>query len=159
MTDGNADTRRLTVNAAFMKDIKDDNGQLKVLFEEISRLTGHPAIASNHWPEVLGLYGQLRDQLAFHFSLEEAYGYFDSAIDAEPHLSVQAETLRAEHTQLFAVIRDLADRATETPPDREEKVSAVLRDYDAFFTQFTRHEEAEVKLILHALDDDIGGGD
>ncbi len=159
MTDGNAAPRRLMVNAAFLKDIKDDNRQLKCLFEQISQLTAHPTVASNHWSELLNLYAQLRDQLAFHFSLEEAYGYFDAAIDAEPRLSVQAESLRSEHAKLFAHIRDLTDRATETSPEREEKVNGVLRDYKSFFNRFTAHEDAEVRLILHALEDDIGTGD
>lgn len=159
MSDAQAGPRRLTVNAAFLRDIKEDNRHLKSLFEEIATVSGHPKVATNHWPEVTQLYAELRDQLAFHFSLEEAYGYFDSAIDAEPHLSVQAETLRGDHAKLFAMIRDLADRASETSAEREEKVATILKDYERFFARFSKHEEAEILLILHALEDDLGDGD
>lgn len=159
MTDAEAGPRRLTVNAAFLKDIKDDNRHLKSLLEEIATVSGHPEVATNHWPEITRLYGELRDQLAFHFSLEEAYGYFDSAIDAEPHLSAQSESLRGDHPKLFAMIRDLADRASEISPERKEKIVSVLKDYETFFVRFRKHEEAETLLILHALEDDIGDGD
>lgn len=159
MADGETGPKRLTVNAAFLRDIKDDNRQLKSLFEELSGLITHPTITFNHWQEFLQRLADLRDQLAFHFSLEEAYGYFDAAIDAEPHLSVQAESLRGEHPKLFSALLDLIDRAAETPADRDGHVESVLRAYREFHEQFMRHEEAEVKLILHALEDDIGGGD
>lgn len=155
-----ADTnRRLDVNAAFLKDIKDDNRHLKELLDKIAPMLKHPNVATNHWTEVTSLVGELRDQLAFHFSLEEAYGYFDSALEAEPQRSAEAESLRAEHTGLFAKIRDLADLAAEMPVDSPVKVEGFINAYASFFVDFANHEEAELKLILATLDDDIGVGD
>ncbi|TWT65744.1 hemerythrin domain-containing protein [Crateriforma conspicua] len=151
--------RRLGVNAAFLKDIKDDNQHLKQLLDRIDPLIKHPTVACNHWSEISALLDELRDQLAFHFSLEEAYGYFDSALDTDPLRSAEAEHLRAAHPKLFARIRDLADRAGETAPDAETKVAAVVSDYKTFFRSFADHEEAELRLILSTLDDDIGVGD
>ncbi len=60
---------------------------------------------------------------------------------------------------LFERIRDLADAALEVSADSEEQVSRFLRDFDRFRQSFEEHEEAELKLILDALDDDIGVGD
>ena len=108
-------TRRLTVNAAFLKDIKDDNRDLKILLDRLRPLAQHTQTACNHWVELIDLMGQLRDQLALHFSLEEAYGYFDEAIVTAPELSTTAECLRSEHSKLFARIRDLADSVLEVP--------------------------------------------
>lgn len=152
-------SRRLDVNAAFMKDIKDDNQHLKELLDRIGPLLKHPTVASNHWNEVIDLLEELRDQLAFHFSLEEAYGYFDQALETQPQRSMEAECLRSAHPKLFARIRDLADRATEIPADSDRKISAFISDYAEFFQHFAHHEESELRLILSALDDDIGVGD
>lgn len=152
-------TRGLTINAAFLKDIKDDNRDLKILLDSILPLAQHHKTATNHWPELICLFADLRDQLALHFSLEEAYGYFDDAVGSAPQLSSSAESLRNQHSQLFERIRDLADSALEVSADSEEKVTRLLKEYDRFRQSFEEHEEAELKLILDALDDDIGVGD
>ncbi|MDA8745393.1 hemerythrin domain-containing protein [Rubripirellula amarantea] len=152
-------SRSLSVNAAFMKDIKDDNRELKLLMDRISPMVSHPETASNHWMELIGLLGELRDQLAFHFSLEEAYGYFDEAIETEPQLSVQAEVLRSEHTVLFETCRAIAEASSEVSSDQKEKITKLLNRFADFRNKFETHEEAELDLILNALDDDLGVGD
>jgi hypothetical protein len=159
MTSIDTQTRRLTINAAFLKDIKDDSRDLKILFDRIQPLLHHPRTAVNHWPEIIQLCADVRDQLALHFSLEEAYGYFNDALDTAPRLSTQAETLRGQHTGLFQRIRDLADRAMEISLDSEPQVARFLTTFAGFQQDFQLHEEAELKLILDAMDDDIGVGD
>lgn len=151
-------TRRLAVNAAFLKDIKDDNQDLKVLLDRIIPITHHQQTATNHWPELITLLSELRDQLALHFSLEEAYGYFDDAVFSTPELSVAAEVLRSEHPRLFGDIRDLADQVTEISSDRPEQVNLFIQRFDAFRHAFEMHEERELKLILDSLEDDLGVG-
>lgn len=152
-------TRRLSVNAAFLKDIKDDNRDLKILLDRIQPLAEHQQTATNHWPELVGLFADLCDQLALHFSLEEAYGYFDDAIMTAPQLSASAELLRGQHSQMFEQMRQLADLAGEIPADAGEKIARLLAEFEKFRRLFEKHEEAELKLILDALDDDIGVGD
>ena len=159
MTTADTKTRRLSVNAAFLKDIKDDNRDLKLLMDRICPLTQHPQTATNHWPELITLLSELCDQLALHFSLEEAYGYFDDAVVTAPQLSAIAECLRAQHSGIFERIRELADQALEVSVDRPEQVDRFLKRFDLFRTDFQDHEEAELKLILDSLDDDIGVGD
>lgn len=167
MSDSSAKTRRLTVNAAFLKEIKDDNRDLKILVDRLKVLTEPLEAAANHWPELIQLFGDLRDQLALHFGLEEAYGYFDLAIDSDAELSVCAETLRSQHAGLFEEARHLAEAAAvactgDAPiegvtPEVTTAQEKILRRFDTFLHQFNDHEEAELKLILDALDDDIGG--
>ena len=159
MSDDPIRTRRLTINAAFLKDIKDDNRDLKKLLDKIFPLASHPQTATNHWGELIELFGCLRDQLALHFTLEEAYGYFDEAVDSAPELSAVAECLRGQHPQLFEKIRHLADKSSEIRIDSGEQVSRFLSEFNAFRTEFEKHEESELKLILDALDDDLGVGD
>ncbi|TWU35124.1 hemerythrin domain-containing protein [Novipirellula artificiosorum] len=156
MKQNTSSTRRLAVNAAFLKDIKDDSHHLKVLLEKISPMVSHEKIASNHWGEIVELWSELRDQLALHFSLEEAYGYFEEAIDTAPELSTKAEQLRGQHTQLFESIRRLVEAASEAPADQEERIAKLLTRYMSFIKSFQVHEEAELTLILEALDSDLG---
>ena len=147
-------TRTLAVNAAFLKDIKDDNQDLKKLLDQITPITRHRQTAANHWPELIALLSGLRDQLALHFSLEEAYGYFDDAIISSAELSTTAEKLRSEHSSLFASIRDLADQVSEVCSDRPEQVNRLIKRFDQFRRAFEMHEEGELKRVLDCLDDD-----
>ncbi|TWU58245.1 hemerythrin domain-containing protein [Rubripirellula reticaptiva] len=151
--------RRLSVNAAFLKDIKDDNRELKCLIDKLDPLAEHAQTAANHWPEITALLGDFRDQLALHFSLEEAFGYFEEAIEVAPQMSITAEQLRGEHTGLFESIRELADKASEISPDQIEKVSTFLTRLKQFRHTLEQHEEAEVNLILESFGDDLGNGD
>ena len=152
-------TRQVVVNAAFLRDIKDDNRDLKILMDRIHLLTHALPMAINHWPELIRLFADLRDQLAMHFSLEEAYGYFEDAIITAPRLSVTSECLRGQHSPLFKQICELADCALEVSADQEEQISKFLRRFVQFRSEFQQHEEAELKLILDAMDDDLGVGD
>jgi iron-sulfur cluster repair protein YtfE (RIC family) len=151
--------RGLSVNAAFLKDIKDDSRDLKHLMDRILPLAKHPQTASNHWRELSGLFADLRDQLALHFALEEAYGYFDDALISAPRLSVMAEALRGQHSRLFERIRGLADKSCEVSADSPEKVARLLNDFQHFREELEHHEEEELKLILDALENDLGVGD
>ncbi|WP_286177492.1 hemerythrin domain-containing protein [Stieleria mannarensis] len=150
---------RLTVNAAFLREIKDDNRQLKSLWDRLIPMFSHPETVKNHWPELIASLAELRDQLAIHFSLEEAYGYFDDAVDIAPHLSLNAETLRSQHSTLYSQIRDLADGILELNSEASEHVTKLMRRFKAFKKSFENHEESELKLILESFDDDLGVGD
>ncbi|MCM2374337.1 hemerythrin domain-containing protein [Aporhodopirellula aestuarii] len=162
-------SRRLTVNAAFLKDIKEDNRDLKILTDRLRHLTQPLEAAANHWPELIALFADLRDQLALHFGLEEAYGYFDEAVGADAGLSITATDLRAQHAVLFEEVRHLAEAAADactgdapiegTTPEVTTAQEKILRRFKVFLEQFHEHEEAELKLILDALDEDLGVGD
>jgi iron-sulfur cluster repair protein YtfE (RIC family) len=151
--------RNLSVNAAFLKDIKDDNRELKSLLDRLTPMTGHPEIASNHWSEITQLLSDLRDQLALHFSLEEAYGYFDEAVQAEPQLSLTAGALRSEHTDLFETVCSLADQVSDVQRPEPEPIKRFLNKLRKFRNRFEQHEEAELQLILDAMSEDLGVGD
>jgi len=159
MSEANTSTRQVAVNAAFLKEIKEDNLLLKSLWDQIGPLSAHIETATNHWPELITLLSDLRDQLAIHFTLEEAYGYFDDAVDIAPQLSLQAETLRGQHRKLFEQIRDLADRVTEVSLESEQQSTAFMKRFSRFRQDLENHEEEELKLILESLDDDLGVGD
>jgi hypothetical protein len=107
------------------------------------------------------LLGQLRDQVAMHFSLEEAYGYLEDALDVAPRLSRRADQLRSEHYELYSQLCRLADRAEQVlyHETGDETIAHLAAEFRAFSERFHLHERHESDLIVEALDDDLGVGD
>jgi hypothetical protein len=151
----------VTVNAAFLQEIKEDHRLLKDYLGRATECFSPVAVTRFRAPDVVELLGRLRDQLAVHFSLEEAYGYFHDAISAAPHFSYQAERLLAEHQALYAGICQLAEegeRLLYTHPPAH--VWETLNEgFQTFMLAFETHEAAENDLILSAFEDDLGTGD
>jgi hemerythrin-like domain-containing protein len=104
---------------------------------------------------------ELRDQLAMHFALEEAYGYFDDPIRVAPRLSVAASQLRDEHQVLYSLIRDLADEVDELcrAGTLAQNGARVVKRFGEYYDRLQQHENRESELILDAYDSDIGVGD
>jgi hemerythrin-like domain-containing protein len=153
-------TSTVTVNAAFLQEIKEVNQELWHLLGELRHRCQRP-IAPGSCRGLVEKLSELRDQLALHFALEEAYGYFDDPVDVAPQLCRQAESLKAEHKQLYAQLSDLVERAERMFYDDRHAALAVwlgpeFLDFDA---RLRRHEERENDLIFEAYDADIGVGD
>ena len=108
-------SRRLTINAAFLQEIKEVNAALWELLAEAREACSHASTAKTGQRHLAGLFGRLRDQLAMHFALEEAFGYFEDPVAVAPHLSQRANDLRGQHGRLYVLIRDLADHAEQSP--------------------------------------------
>ncbi len=153
-------TSTVTVNAAFLQEIKEDNQHLQALLRSLRDAFGPHGEFPDRF-EVLSWLDELRDQLATHFALEEAYGYFEDPIQVSPRFATQAAALRDEHSSLFVQIRDLVDRADEKlrAEDWLPGWNAVRNAFRRFDASFRRHEQQENELILQALDVDIGVGD
>jgi hypothetical protein len=153
--------RTLTINAAFLLEIKEDNRELRTLLDDCAALLARPHGAGVELRRVSQLFGKLRDQLAMHFSLEEAYGYFDDAIDVAPRLSRQAEVLKSQHPRLFVALCELVEEAEQLL--YRERVPLELDDLASGFARFHRqlqeHEAQEDALIVQVFNEEIGGGD
>jgi iron-sulfur cluster repair protein YtfE (RIC family) len=161
-------TTTLAVNAAFLQEIKEDHVELRELLVKVQR-----ALAQSRRRrkprELVYLFLALQDRLAMHFSLEEAYGYCEDAIEMAPRLSSQALALRAEHSTLFSSFCHLVEDTEEllTPIPKEgrslwaKRVSLVdiAARYELFHEALEEHERRENELILAAFDDDLGVGD
>lgn len=153
-------TGTITVNAAFLQEIKEVNHELWDLLSQLRHRCQRP-IAPGASRQLIDKLCQLRDQLALHFSLEEAYGYFEDPIDVAPQLSREAGKLRAEHKELFLDLCDLFERAERMFYD--ERLAALALWIGPEFLDFDRrlrhHEDRENELIMDAYDGDIGVGD
>lgn len=106
------------------------------------------------------LLGQLRDQLAIHFSLEEALGYLEDVIVESPRLCETAFKLRAEHETLYLAISSLADDAERLLMGGGPMAKPMLlKRFRQFCNQLKEHELREDELIIESLYDDLGVGD
>ncbi|QEG38792.1 hemerythrin domain-containing protein [Roseimaritima ulvae] len=150
---------RVTINAAFLQEIKADHQQLKELLDHLRQLSSQPQAIPNHCREYVDLLEQLCDQLAFHFTLEEAYGYFEDALESSPRLDNQACALRAQHAELFVLARDMADGAAQKNLQAVPHCEQLAEQFMTFDKALKAHESAELNLILAALEEDLGGGD
>ncbi len=145
----------VVINAAFLREIKEDH----VRFWELLRRTETLRMGqTGSFAEVLT---ELRDQLAMHFALEEAYGYFEDAVTEAPRLSSMADTLRGEHGKLFLNLCELVEQVERIAvrDDRGRVPDEVVADFDDFHRQFRLHESRENDLVQQAFHDDIGTGD
>jgi hypothetical protein len=153
-------TGTVTVNAAFLAEIKEVNQELWTLLAELRHRCQRPINpgACRHLIDKLCL---LRDQLALHFALEEAYGYFEDPVHVAPRLGRQADQLRNEHKRLYLDFCELVDRAERMFYDEQHAALALWLgpEFLEFDQRLRSHEERENELIFQAYEDDIGGGD
>jgi hypothetical protein len=153
-------TGTVTVNAAFLQEIKEVNAELWTLLADLRHRCQRP-IAPGQCRHLLDKLCQFRDQLALHFSLEEAYGYFEDPIGVAPQLGRQAERLRGEHRGLYLDFCNLIERAERMFYDEQHAALALWigPQFLELDQRLKGHEERENELICEAYDGDIGVGD
>jgi len=151
-------TSTVTVNAAFLKEIKDVNQDLWHIVAELREVTGNPYRVRSRRYQFVGMLEDLRDHLALHFALEEAYGYFDEPLKVDPRLSSRAKVLRSQHRKLYLLSCDLIDHAMELHDGHNLRALAyrLVAEFAEFDAQLNRHEQDENELIQQEWDDDIG---
>ena len=157
-------TSTVTVNAAFLQEIKEVDQELWELLRDARSLCSHPETIRRHIKETVAMLTRLQDQLALHFSLEEYYGYFDDPVTVAPQLSQKANALWAEHRTLYLDIVAIVDRAEHLLYHRYHRhldglVRHIALRFNGFYDQLKAHEHAEHQLIFAAFDDDLGVGD
>lgn len=151
-------TKTVTLNAAFMQEIKEDNQRLYALLEEVrTACSRRPATFVE--PERLAeRLAELRDQLALHFSLEEAVGYFDDPLDVAPEIGERAETLRSQHADLYREVVSIADCAEDMLSlRRRPSLRQLVIRARRFCRDLEIHEAEESDLMWTVYHRDIGG--
>jgi hemerythrin HHE cation binding domain-containing protein len=151
----------LTINAAFLQEIKEENRELRGMLEDCSKAFGAAGATPREPKMVVDLLARLRDQLAMHFALEEAYGYFDDAVQVTPQLTDQALKLRSQHGDLFLRLGAIVEQAEQMLYDEEAepRLASVARDFQRFHSRFQEHEARETDLIVEVVNQEIGCGD
>lgn len=152
-------TYTVTVNPAFLQEIKEVHSELWQLLATVRRICANPWTARVTSRNFLRMLEQLRDQLALQFALEEAYGYFEDPLEVAPRLCHLAKTLRDEHQQLYLAVCDIFEQANAiqkrvVTPVMLEQIERLFCPFDH---QLRLHEAHENELIQQAYDDDLGG--
>jgi len=141
---------KVTINAAFLKEIKDDNLNLYSLLESLRSfwIVNDPLVLNPNWFRVL--VNQFRDQLAIHFALEETFGYFDHPAKYDAFLSAEAKRLKDEHVDLYLEINLIAEKSEEVvyPDFDESSYTTLVNQFKTFYQTFQQHELAEFDLIM-----------
>lgn len=154
-------TSTVTVNRAFLKEIKDVNQDLWQIVAELREVTRNPYLVRSRRYQFVGMLEDLRDHLALHFALEEAYGYFDEPLRVDPRLSSRAKMLRSQHRELYLHSCDLIDHAMQLHDGHHVQALArrLVDEYADFDARLNQHERDENELIQQEWDEDIGVGD
>jgi len=157
---GLSSTRTVTVNAAFLQEIKEVNEELWRSLGELRSCFERP-VSPGQCRHLVEQLGELRDQLALHFALEEAYGYFDDPAFVPPSVGESAERLRSEHRQLYVRLSNLVERAEQMSYELQlnQLVDWLGPQFAKFDAALRDHESRENELIMDAIESDIGGQD
>jgi hypothetical protein len=156
-----AGSARLSVNPAFFQEIKEDDRELKELLADLDSIAAGGSGVDGRDRRFGDMLAALRDRLAMHFALEEAYGYFADALQVEPRLAERAARLLEEHAALYTEASKLADEveADLRSGAASQTLPAAMRRYLEFAARLNRHEDEECALIQAAFCEDIGQGD
>jgi hypothetical protein len=151
---------QVTVNAAFLQEIKEVNQELWQLLSNIREVCSSVWMVRQHTGQLVDMLTDLRDQLALHFALEEAYGYFEHPAPAPPLTSDLACRLRAEHRRLYLLSSQLAESGEQLQFDGNfaEIVTTLPIRFEQLDQELMLHESRENELIMSQYDD-IGVGD
>lgn len=153
----------LSFNAAFLREIKEDNRRLQeLLVDTATLLRRYPYVTTvDRQCDIVRQLVRLRDQLALHFALENAFGYLVDVVEHAPRLCSRALGMIAQHDELFLELCELIDIAESVLYEEAERTvtNNVARGYFRFQQRFYAHEAAENELLLDVFDCDIGVGD
>ena len=100
-------TSTVTINAAFLQEIKEVNSDLWDLLDEVKQLCGDPQHVQYQGRQVVEMLAELRDQLAMHFALRRPTG--TSTTPYGWHLICGIAALCGTNIRCSTPGRDLAD--------------------------------------------------
>ena len=149
----------VTINVAFLKEIKEDCGFREVLNSVYQQLNFEISL---HPRKAAELLAGLRDELETYFALEEFFGYFEHSAVANPSVSQASTTLRNEHEKLYLQFNELVEMS-EQIVYRECSPEITVKDLasrlDKFCVTMAEHEQAEMDLMMRLVNEEIGVGD
>ena len=145
-------TRCLAVNAAFLREIKDDNRFLDELLLATRDALMQLDPSRLNVRSSVELLRRLRDRVAMHFAMEEAFGYIEGSVTFPPQLSLQADLLKQQHESLYLDLCEVVDRAEqalyqETTYPKPRQFENLAEAFDNFYRRLLHHDVAEEDLI------------
>ena len=151
----------LTINVAFLQDIKTDSNLPDESIGRIKELLSQEMECTQIDPAPLAKeLNRLRDELETYFALEEFYGYFDQAKINRSRVSIRAETLKSQHVSIYLEVCELAELAESAQYQEiamEQALPAIVAGFHSFVQSFQCHEQEEADLMLQLSNQDLGG--
>lgn len=150
---------RMTLNVAFMSEIKEDFDFRETLNNVYYRLNDPETISPRDAAKELAT---LRDQLETYFAMEEFYGYFQQSAISNPAVNHQADVLRNDHEALFLKLSNLVDLAEQIVYQECSKKITTLDlavELDSFCQALADHEQDEMELMMRLHNEEFGVGD
>lgn len=144
--------QRLGLNAAFLQDIKDDDRFLNELLLATRNAISESDFSTVRIRALTELLSRLRDRLALRFSMEEAFGYFEDALDFPKSMSTNADLYRSQHAALYLDVCDMVEAAErmvygESHRPIEQALQRISASFASFYRRFQQHEAGENDLI------------
>lgn len=144
--------KTLTVNPAFLQEIKDSNLNLWSLLDQLMAVCGSSEDRTQRLRRLVPLLGEVRDLLALQFALEETYGYMEVPAAVAPVNSHLMQDIRAQHCKIYLMINELAERAEElqyrgVDDDKVSQLDRLIEDVHQFELRLRDHERMEQDLI------------
>lgn len=151
----------VSVNAAFLQEIKDVHTELWELLDETREMC-RQRVRSESWQfRFANSMEELRDLFALHFALEEGFGYFDNPVFVDMEIAKRAMQLKSDHQFLYCEISDICEWIDVMRHDGTlmKQLAEVNLRFDSFCDQLEKHEEREQSLIYDSFNSDMGTGD
>lgn len=165
-----AESAGVTINVAFLQEIKSDFGFRDLLNDAYRQLK--PGSQAGDFGDESGgrvsprvaaeLLEDLRDGLETYFALEEFYGYFQQAAVQNPCVSQKAIGLQSEHETLFLKLNQIVELTQQIvyhEAGPETTLDHVAEELESFCIQLAQHEQAEMDLMMRLCNEDFGVGD
>lgn len=139
----------ITVNPAFLQEIKDSNLSLWQAIDRLESLYTPDEDRVRKLNCLVPLLGELRDLLGLQFALEETYGYMEVPTAVAPVNLHLLQDIRSQHCTLYLAVNELAEQAEELQYRGyvSEKVDMLLAEVREFELRFRDHERMEADLI------------
>ena len=139
--------------------ILDEHRQVMLLVARVDECACADVRRDKAWgTDLAGRVGGLLAQLELHFSGDVEVSMFEELAQSAPHLIGKLEALVAEHPQILADFRKVAETAVEvdlTDSDAGVRLAMMARKAIA---RLRRHEAEENEIIIRAIWEDIGAG-
>jgi hemerythrin len=106
--------------------------------------------------DILRILRNMRQELAHHFTEEEAGGCMDEAVSHCPRLAAEVERIEAEHPDLLAQLDGLIVEAADLDKSVKHRV-AFENAFDNLCRQIHAHEAAENSILRQGFGSNVNG--
>lgn len=157
-----AESVGVTINVAFLQEIKNDFGFRYVLNDAYRQLKPSDSNQRTSPRVAAELLSSLRDELETYFALEEFFGYFKQSAIANPCVNQKAAALQSEHETLYlkiSAIIETCEQIVYREIGPEVTVEDIANEFEEFCIELARHEQSEMDLMMRLCNEDIGVGD